>query len=101
VKPRRFSGRIGAVDGTFTKVLRHDMEPLQDWVRLGPARKVISFTTTTKRGLDGFSFRSNAKVLRLNLLIDGNALTERIFVGKAGKHPPKLPFTVRNLPYTP
>lgn len=92
-KLRVFSGFICAVNGTFNKVglIRLDKG---DVVKLSKDKNVIYFRFITKKGVDGFNFKTDAEKLVYDLYIDKKRckpLTE-IFLGEKGKHPLKNPF---------
>ncbi len=94
---RRFHGSIDVVDGTFSKVVTHVLEPVSpkhDRWRWGPGGNNIAFDFRTDRGVDGIHFQvsKEAKFLRFNLNLDGQTALDRVFIGLKGTHPNADPF---------
>ena len=91
----RFRGVIVAVDGTFTevRVIRLDAG---DFVKRSKNGKMIYFSFTTRRGVDGLNFRTNAPRVGFRLLINGREAAPRaeVFLGRFGRHPLRNPFVL-------
>ncbi len=92
-KQHSFSGWVGTPDGHFTNVVFIRPER-GDWARINPADKRVVFDVNVKGGVDGFDFRSNSAHFTFQILIDGREMPGRIFIGKNGRNPSKLPFAL-------
>ena len=84
-----FSGRVWAPEGMVFLDKRVKTEPND---RIYVEGKGINFQAGAKTGDDGFDFRWDGPYLWLDLVIDGNALLDRIMVGPNGIHPDNMPF---------
>ncbi len=70
---------------------------MQDhWKIKMPGRNLLTFDFKTDQGVDGISFQlsKDAKEIRFNLMIDGTAQVDRVFVGQGNHHPQQSPFTL-------
>jgi hypothetical protein len=89
----RFSGWIGAAEGEFTAI-RAVRQERGDWARVSPNDKRLLFDTETDGGVDGFDFRSDGKRLTFKIEVDGEARTERVFIGRNDRNPSRMPFAL-------
>jgi hypothetical protein len=91
----RFHGVILAVDGTFTevRVVRLDKG---DYAKLSRNARMIFFSFTTVRGVDGLNFRTDAPQVGFRLKINGREAAPRaeVFLGRHGRHPLRNPFVL-------
>jgi hypothetical protein len=98
-KKHRFRGRIEVQGGVLEAVHSFHLEKsgkLADHWKLHPKKHALTFDFETDNGIDGIAFRVSpkAKSIHFNLHIDGKHQAGRIFVGRAGHHPLRDPFTL-------
>jgi hypothetical protein len=91
----RFHGVIVAVEGTFTDVRVIRLDP-GDYVKRSKNGKRIYFSFTTRQGVDGLNFRTDASRVGFRMLINGREAAPRaeVFLGRFGRHPFRNPFVL-------
>ncbi len=98
-KPYRVTGSVctGIAGISPHKITKMDPKLLEggDHVKVGPHGHCIWYNFTTNGHIDGFDFRTPAKLLTVTIKVDGRHLSpKRIHLGKLGNHPKKSPFVV-------
>jgi len=89
----RFIGKIHSEKGVFSDAKPSAIEK-GDWIKIGPKGHNIAWDTKAAGGADGVDFKLSAKGATFDLLIDGKRHPKRVFVGKAGENPLRIPFTI-------
>jgi len=94
-KRRNFTGTLQAIGGVFVDAKGVGLEKKEDRLSIAPAE--IRFNTWAAGGQDGIDFRLGPKVksVRFELFIDGDSRPDRVFIGKAGVHPPRNLFVIQ------
>jgi hypothetical protein len=93
-----FEGEITAEGGSIRDLRGYSLEH-NDWLKVSQENRRISFDLSTEAGIDGFDFRTDARELRVQLLMDGKERPEHIFIGANSVNPDTLPFVISNPEY--
>ena len=89
-------GKNHKVDGrlcTFRKLAKRSLQPVrlekrEDKVRIGPKGHCIFFNFRNHGGIDGFDFKTGAKVIALHVRVDGREVdTSKFHIGRNNRQP--------------